>query len=105
MPAHVQVRNHVLARWRADVTRYLSLEDAGTQIRRQHQALVEAAWRFLNLYGWINWGVAPALMREPGSSTDADGADKPAVVIVGAGLAGEKYCDLFCMGGPCAWWS
>lgn len=54
-------------------------------------AQVAVAWRLLGKHGYINFGVAPPLMREP---LAARGAAK-SVVIVGAGLAGKQ-----CANGP-----
>jgi hypothetical protein len=45
--------------------------------------LVSAAWRYLDLHGHINWGLAPAIMARP-SPQRAE-----SVVVIGAGLAGE----------------
>jgi len=42
-----KVRNHVLTRWRADVTRYLPLEEAGRRIQAKFQPLVKLAWESL----------------------------------------------------------
>lgn len=80
-----QVRNHVLARWRADVRRYLSLEDACAKIQARFHPLVAHAWRFLSLHGYINFGVAPALLKEPGGPVVPG---NKTVIVIGAGLAG-----------------
>jgi hypothetical protein len=52
----VQVRNHVLARWRADVMRYLTVEEAAQKILPKYRNLVDIAWRFLHIHGYINFG-------------------------------------------------
>lgn len=78
----MQVRNHILARWRADPTQYLSEEDAASKILPKHRHLVLTAWRFLDHHGYINWGVAPAIMGRPAQEHDET------VVVIGAGLAG-----------------
>jgi len=78
----VQIRNHILAVWRGDVTQYLSEEAAAAHIQPRHRHVVAAAWRFLDREGYINWGVAPAI-------TDRALQEKPeTVVVIGAGLAG-----------------
>ncbi|WIA32039.1 hypothetical protein OEZ86_002891 [Tetradesmus obliquus] len=79
---YCQVRNHILARWRADVSAFLSEEEAAAKILPKHRHLVSAAWRFLDLHGHINWGVAPAVMARPSSQR------QETVVVIGAGLAG-----------------
>jgi len=85
--AYVKVRNHILTRWRADVRRYLSLEDAASRILGKFKPLVQHAWTFLSAYGFINFGVAPKLMREPERSSMHARTQK-SIVIIGAGLAG-----------------
>lgn len=45
-----------------------------------------AAWRFLNTSGYINFGVAPALLAKAAKIPD----DQGSIIIVGAGLAGES---------------
>ena len=80
----VQVRNHILTRWRADVTRFLHEEDAGAKVQPKYQHLVSLAWRFLYTHGYINFGVAPAITQHPTPEQQVT------VVVIGAGLAGEK---------------
>jgi len=46
--ALTQVRNHVLARWRADVTRYLPLDEACKKIQVKFHPLVKLAWELLS---------------------------------------------------------
>lgn len=84
LPPHIwqQVRNHILARWRADVSRWLGEEDAGAKIMPKYQHLVSIAWRFLTTHGFINFGVAPAITRR------ASYEHKETVIVIGAGLAG-----------------
>ena len=89
------VRNHVLAKWRTDVSRPLSEEAACSQIMWKHQPIVRAAFRFLASRGYINFGLAarrPPPRDAPGSGAGGSGGSgngaKASVVIVGAGLAG-----------------
>lgn len=78
----LQIRNHILALWRGDVTQYLSEEAAVTRMPAKYKQLASAAWTFLDREGHINWGVAPAIM-------DRGVPEKPeTVVVIGAGLAG-----------------
>ncbi len=86
----VQVRNHVLARWRQDVSRFLSLPEASLRIMARHKPLVEVAWTFLNTHGWINFGVAPALLKDPTVAHPP----KQTVIVIGAGLAGARLHTL-----------
>lgn len=77
-----------MARWRADVSRYLSLHDAGSAIQAKFQPLVALAWTYLNTQGYINFGVAPALMVDPTLAQGQGG--KASVVVIGAGMAGMR---------------
>ncbi|GFH10950.1 SWIRM domain-containing protein [Haematococcus lacustris] len=89
-----RVRNHVLARWRADVTTHLSEEDAGQRILPKWQHLVSLAWRFLDLWGYINFGVAPALLQDPNPVPS-----QATIIVVGAGLAGAAAARQLCRWG------
>lgn len=80
-----QVRNHILARWRADVTQYLPEQEAASKILPKHRHLVSTAWRYLDHHGYINWGVAPAVMGRPADEHEET------VVVIGAGLAGGHF--------------
>ncbi|KAL6764103.1 flavin-containing amine oxidoreductase-domain containing protein [Haematococcus lacustris] len=92
--SYVKVRNHVLARWRADVTTHLSEEDAGQRILPKWQHLVSLAWRFLDLWGYINFGVAPALLQDPNPVPS-----QATIIVVGAGLAGAAAARQLCRWG------
>ncbi|XP_059648052.1 lysine-specific histone demethylase 1 homolog 1 [Cornus florida] len=83
---YIVVRNHILSRWRSNVSVWMTKDDAMEWIRAQHRDLVDSAYTFLLNHGYINFGLAPAIkeskLRPP------DGAPKANVIIVGAGLAG-----------------
>lgn len=80
---YIVVRNHILAKWRENVTVWLEQETVMEAIRSMHSKLVTAAYKFLSSHGYINFGVAPAITaRMPALK------EKASVVIVGAGLAG-----------------
>lgn len=49
-PWPAQVRNHILARWRGDVTQFLTQEEAATKIMPRHRC---AGWDKVDV-GW--WG-------------------------------------------------
>ncbi|XP_078429674.1 lysine-specific histone demethylase 1 homolog 1-like [Wolffia australiana] len=84
---YIVVRNHIVARWRANVSVWLAPAHAMESIRSEHRALVTSAYGFLLEHGYINSGLAPAIKeagwRRPGSSSTRGN-----VVVVGAGLAG-----------------
>lgn len=80
----MQVRNHVVTRWRADVSRHLSLDDAQSGVLTELRHYAKAAWVFLNAAGYINFGVSPAIAKR----TLGGGQERGSVIVVGAGLAG-----------------
>jgi len=80
------VRNHILARWRADVNKYLPEHEAASKFLPKHRHLASTAWQYLDQYGHINWGVAEAIMGRPAEP------QAEVVVVVGAGLAGDGSC-------------
>ena len=76
----------MLFRWREDVSRYLTEEEAAASVGSRHQKYVGAAWRFLNSAGHINFGVGEGLLRRAAELPASNGT----VVVVGAGLAGAR---------------
>ncbi|KAF3446869.1 hypothetical protein FNV43_RR12049 [Rhamnella rubrinervis] len=83
---YIVVRNHILARWRSNVSVWLTQEHARESIRSEHKGLVDAAYYFLLEHGYINFGLAPAIKEAKLKSFN--GVVRGIVVIVGAGLAG-----------------
>lgn len=83
---YIVVRNHILARWRTNVSVWLTHDQALQSIRSEHKGLVASAYRFLLEHGYINFGLAPAIKEAKLRSFD--GIEKGNVIIVGAGLAG-----------------
>ncbi|KAM1549917.1 hypothetical protein FF1_042313 [Malus domestica] len=83
---YIVVRNHILSRWRSNVSFWLTRELALESIRSEHKGLVDSAYDFLVEHGYINFGLAPAVKEAKLRSFD--GAERGNVVIVGAGLAG-----------------
>jgi hypothetical protein len=87
---HFQARNLVLYIWRSDVCQFLSLEDA-----RNHDLMLpnlrpyaHIAWHFLNDRGYINFGVAPAVLAQAQKVLEHPDTQRGTVVVIGAGLAG-----------------
>ncbi|CAL9754074.1 unnamed protein product [Musa acuminata subsp. burmannicoides] len=80
---YIVVRNHILARWRANVRSYLSKSEIKETVSRQYDHLISSAYDFLLEHGYINFGVSPAVRAQ-----FLDEHDKGSVIIVGAGLAG-----------------
>ncbi|KAL0034074.1 hypothetical protein WJX79_007286 [Trebouxia sp. C0005] len=83
---YVQVRNIVVAKWREDVSRYLTEKEAVAAVGYAHRPYAIAAWRFLSKTGYINFGVAPGMSAK--QSNNRDQPAKGTVVVVGAGMAG-----------------
>ncbi|KAH7567058.1 hypothetical protein ACOSQ2_011545 [Xanthoceras sorbifolium] len=83
---YIVVRNHILARWRSNVSFWLTREHALASIRSEHKNLVDSAYNFLLDHGYINFGLAPAIKEVKLRSLD--GVERANVVVVGAGLAG-----------------
>lgn len=80
---YIVVRNHILAKWRENVNIWLDEATVMESIRSQHKALVSSAYKFLLQYGYINFGVAPAI-----KSAMRKDPTKGTVIIIGSGLAG-----------------
>ena len=62
--------------------RHLSEEDAGFGILPNLLPYLSVAWRFLDLAGYINFGINPELARPQSRKS------KGRIIVVGAGLAG-----------------
>lgn len=80
---YIVVRNHILKRWRENVSAWLDKETVMDSIRRAHSKLVESAYKFLLSHGYINYGVAPAIKSKIPTEKD-----KASVIVIGAGLSG-----------------
>ncbi|XP_073003340.1 lysine-specific histone demethylase 1 homolog 2 isoform X1 [Typha latifolia] len=80
---YLVVRNHILARWRANVRCWLSKAQILETISSNYDRLISAAYDFLSQEGHINFGVSPFF-----KSHLPEEHDKGSVVIIGAGLAG-----------------
>ncbi|KAF8411443.1 hypothetical protein HHK36_003993 [Tetracentron sinense] len=83
---YIVIRNHILARWRSNVSVWMTREHTLESIRSEHRGLVSSAYSFLLEHGYINFGLAPSIkeanLRLP------EGAERANVIIVGSGLAG-----------------
>lgn len=77
----------MLARWRADVSKWLTLEAAGSRIVPEYRPCVRLAWTFLTRAGYINFGVAEDIAGRR-MERGKDFVSRT-VVIIGAGLAGK----------------
>ncbi|KAJ8762223.1 hypothetical protein K2173_007379 [Erythroxylum novogranatense] len=84
---YIVVRNHILARWRSNVTVWLTREHALESIRAEHKNLVDSAYDFLLEHGYINFGLAPAV-NDAHLRLSREGVARGDVVVIGAGLSG-----------------
>ncbi|EPS74058.1 hypothetical protein M569_00694, partial [Genlisea aurea] len=82
---YIVVRNHILSRWRSDVSNWLTKDQVLESIRSEHKNLVNSAYNFLLHHGYINFGVAPSIKE---LKAKVPGTRKGSVIIIGAGLSG-----------------
>ena len=75
---YVTIRNHILARWRAEPNAYVAVETACSWFMNKQRPLVHCAHRFLTTCGYVNFGVGFT------SNYLAPGTSRGTVVVVGA---------------------
>ncbi|XP_057447074.1 lysine-specific histone demethylase 1 homolog 1 [Lotus japonicus] len=83
---YIIARNHILARWRSNVSVWLTMDSVLRSIRSEHKGYVEPAYRFLLEHGYINFGLAPEI--KAAKSRSFDGSERGTVIVIGAGFAG-----------------
>ncbi|GFP87059.1 lysine-specific histone demethylase 1 homolog 1 [Phtheirospermum japonicum] len=83
---YIIVRNHILARWRSNVSVWLTKDHVLESIRAEHKNLVNSAYNYLLHHGYINFGVAPAI--KDAKAKVFDEMPKGSVIVIGAGLSG-----------------
>ncbi|KAK6121212.1 hypothetical protein DH2020_045038 [Rehmannia glutinosa] len=83
---YIIVRNHILSRWRSNVSVWLTKDHVLESIRAEHKSLVNSAYHFLLHHGYINFGVAPAIKEV--KTKVFDEMPKGSVIVIGAGLSG-----------------
>ncbi|KAG1354995.1 lysine-specific histone demethylase 1 [Cocos nucifera] len=80
---YILIRNHILSKWRENVSNWLAKEIFSSLIPPHCEILLNSAYNFLVSHGYVNFGIAPAIKEKiPAEPT------KPTVIIIGAGLAG-----------------
>ncbi|KAL2326686.1 hypothetical protein Fmac_025744 [Flemingia macrophylla] len=77
------IRNHIIAKWRENVSNWVSKKAFLDYIPQHYHALLDSAYNYLVSHGYINFGVASPIKEK----TPAE-PSKPAVIVIGAGLAG-----------------
>lgn len=85
---YIIIRNHILARWRSNVTVWLTADHVMESIRLEHRTLVNSAYTFLVDHGYVNFGLSLAINEAKlGKNLSSSGA-RGNVIVVGAGVAG-----------------
>ncbi|KAJ7970484.1 Lysine-specific histone demethylase 1-like protein [Quillaja saponaria] len=77
------IRNHIIAKWRENVSNWVSKEMFLESIPKHYHSLLDSAYNYLVSRGYINFGVAPTIKEKIPAEPS-----KPSVVVIGAGLAG-----------------
>ncbi|KAK7393004.1 hypothetical protein VNO78_21454 [Psophocarpus tetragonolobus] len=77
------IRNHIIAKWRENVSNWVTKKTFQDYIPSHYHALLDSAYNYLVSHGYVNFGVV-----SPVKERIAAEASKPAVIVVGAGLAG-----------------
>lgn len=54
---YIVVRNHILSKWRDNVSKWLSIGQIRETVSKEYEALISAAYDFLTSRGFINFGV------------------------------------------------
>lgn len=80
---YIVVRNHILAKWRANVRMWLFKGQIRETVSNEYEHLLSTAYDFLLYNGYINFGVSQSF-----TSQTEEEATEGSVIIVGAGLAG-----------------
>ncbi|CAA7016792.1 unnamed protein product [Microthlaspi erraticum] len=80
---YIVVRNHIVARWRSNVRLWLLKDQIRETVSSDCEHLISAAYDFLSVNGYINFGVSPLFAPYiPEDGTEGS------IIVVGAGLAG-----------------
>ncbi|CAA2984311.1 FLOWERING LOCUS D [Olea europaea subsp. europaea] len=80
---YILIRNHIISRWRDNLSKWLTKDMFVDCIPKHCRALLDSAYDFLVLHGYINFGVAPAIKERIPLKPS-----KRSVIVIGAGLAG-----------------
>ncbi|KAI4333720.1 hypothetical protein L6164_018493 [Bauhinia variegata] len=79
---YIVIRNHILAKWRGNVRKWLTKGEIRETVSAEYEHLISSAYDFLLYNGYINFGVSPSFTSHMPEATEGS------VIIVGAGLAG-----------------
>lgn len=81
---YILIRNHILAKWRENISNWITKEIFIDAIPSHCNTLLDSAYNFLVSHGYINFGVAPAIKEK----IPAEPSKQQSVIVIGAGLAG-----------------
>eukprot|EP00899_Mesostigma_viride_P009177 jgi/Mesvir1/18260/Mv09530-RA.2 len=87
MPAYLILRNHLLSRWRRAVGRWLSEEEVAASVSPPYRRILSSAYAYVMRFGYINSGVAPAVVAQQARLVESM-PSKGEILVIGAGLAG-----------------
>ncbi|GAB4854987.1 hypothetical protein Ancab_023574 [Ancistrocladus abbreviatus] len=80
---YILIRNHIIAKWRENVSNWVSKEMFLKVVPLHCHPLLDSAYDFLVLHGYVNFGVAQSITEKIPAEPS-----KSHVIIIGAGLAG-----------------
>lgn len=80
---YILIRNHIIAKWRENVTGWVSKEMFIDVIPKHCSGLLDSSYNYLISRGYINFGVSAAIKERFPSELS-----EPSVIIIGSGLAG-----------------
>ncbi|CAH8283563.1 unnamed protein product [Eruca vesicaria subsp. sativa] len=81
---YILIRNHIISKWRENISTWITKEMFLNLIPKHCISLLDSAYDYLVLHGYINFGISQAVKEK----IPVQGSKPPSVVIVGAGLSG-----------------
>ncbi|KAL4278304.1 hypothetical protein GQ457_03G027830 [Hibiscus cannabinus] len=80
---YILIRNHIIAKWRENVSNWVTKDMFVDSLPKHCSTILDSAHNYLVTYGYINFGVAPAIKEKiPAEPSRCN------VIIIGAGLSG-----------------
>ncbi|XP_009135109.1 protein FLOWERING LOCUS D isoform X1 [Brassica rapa] len=83
---YILIRNHIISKWRENISSWIAKESFLDSIPNHCISLLDSAYDYLVLHGYINFGISQAVKEKVPPTQQQQ--SKPSVVIVGAGLSG-----------------
>ncbi|XP_069154734.1 protein FLOWERINGUS D-like [Solanum lycopersicum] len=80
---YILLRNHIITKWRGNVSIWLTKDMFVDVIPEQYSGLLDSAYNYLLSYGYVNFGVTLAIKDKIPTRPS-----KGRVIVIGAGLAG-----------------